>query len=179
MNPLNPGAPVNLIHEGKCYEFAFVSYAADGKHCALAKVTDVGCEYILTDVDLSVVYPSTQKEPTGDVFDITPGSTLVKFKNWFSGAKFQIGCIVGVSGIYEIQVVIKNILIKDGIYYYVCDCVDISKYNEARENFIRYKSYNPIGRYNLVGGEIVGYEAERFFSGDGTEIMIEEGYIRC
>ena len=26
MNPLNPGTPVNLIHEGKCYEFAFVEY---------------------------------------------------------------------------------------------------------------------------------------------------------
>lgn len=131
-NPLKPGFPVSLIHEGKCYEFAFVSYAADGKHCALAKVTDAGCEYILTDVDLSVVYSSTQKEPTADVFDITPGSTIVKFEEFcendkneriLATAKYKVGDTVSAnlySNLRSIDGIVVSIEILNGILYYRC-----------------------------------------------------------
>lgn len=147
MNPLNPGAPVNLIHEGKCYEFAFVSYSGCGRYCALAKVTDVGCKYILTDVDLSVVYPSTQKEPTGDVFDITPESVLVKFADfnthlkeqyYINNPKFKVGEKVLSKNIFGVVFVVDTIKIVNKEVVYGCRFENEEAYHELVKIYNEY-----------------------------------------
>lgn len=152
-NPIKPGFPVNLIHEGKYYEFAFVSYSGCGMYCALAKVTDEGCEYILTDVDTSAVYPSTHKEPTGDVFDITPGSMIVKFgefgtflteQYYINNHKFKVGEKVLPKNIWGVVFVVDAIKIVNKEVIYNCRFENEEVYDELVK--IYNKHYYPYER---------------------------------